>query len=192
MPGSPSRRGLHRLSFCLTLCLLILGLANPKGLWAQSGNSEDFPPVLRTGERTPARADLQDLNWIAGHWYGQALGGRCEEIWSEPRDGSMMGMFRLSGAGEVQFYELMTITSEQDQVLLRIRHFSDRLRAWEEQDKPLVFPLLNLEPGTAYLEGITFSQIGADGLLIQVRFDADGPREEVVRFPYRRYTPGKE
>lgn len=172
--------------------LLLAGLLLPLSGNGQAPPPDGYPPVLRARDGAPIAADLEDLAWISGHWRAQALGGLCEEIWSEPLGGSMMGMFRLLGAGEVQFYELMTITREQDQVLLRIRHFGDRLNAWEEKDRPLVLRLLRLEPGAAYFDGLTFSREGEDGLLVQVRFDADGPREEVVRFAYRRHRPDRE
>lgn len=190
-PATPTPQYPAPVLFAVRI-LLVAGLLLPRPGIGQTPEREEDPPVLRARDGTPIAAELQDLAWISGHWRAQALGGLCEEIWSEPVDGSMMGMFRLIGAGEVQFYELMTITGERDQVLLRIRHFSDRLSAWEEKDKPMVFRLLRLEPGIAFFDGLTLSREGEDGLLVQVRFDAGGPREEVVRFAYRRHVPGRD
>ena len=46
---------------------------------------------------------VAELSWLAGHWRGEGLGGQCEEIWSAPQAGTMMGTFRLMKDGEVQF-----------------------------------------------------------------------------------------
>ena len=50
---------------------------------------------------------LSKFEWLAGHWRGEGLGGQCEEIWSAPAAGTMVGSFRLMKDGEVSFYELM-------------------------------------------------------------------------------------
>jgi hypothetical protein len=172
--------------------LLALCTALQMPVPAQSVITADPPPVLRLGTAIPAPAILADVSWIRGHWRARALGGLCEEVWSEALAGSMMGMFRLIGAGEVQFYELMTITEEAGTLVLRIRHFSDRLQAWEEKEAPGRFALVRMEGDAACFDGITFSREGQDGLLVQVLFDAGGPREEIVPFPYRRHTPESE
>ena len=49
---------------------------------------------LNPGKQSPP-ASVADMAWMAGSWNCEALGGLAEEIWSAPRNGGMMGMFRL-------------------------------------------------------------------------------------------------
>ena len=47
------------------------------------------------------QATMADVEWIQGHWTGEALGGQVEEIWSPPLGDSMMGSFKLVHDGKV-------------------------------------------------------------------------------------------
>ena len=64
----------------------------------QSQNTVSF----EEGMMSPA-ATLNNIEWLAGHWKGEAFGGIAEEIWSPPADGSMMFSFRLLDKGEEVF-----------------------------------------------------------------------------------------
>jgi hypothetical protein len=50
--------------------------------------------TLAKGQASPP-ASISEMAWYAGQWCGDGLGGMNEEIWSEPRGGVMMGMYRL-------------------------------------------------------------------------------------------------
>jgi len=64
--------------------------------------------------KTPTKASVEDVSWIAGHWKGVAFGGVTEEVWTSPLGGSMMGSFKLVVDNEINFYELMTISKEDE------------------------------------------------------------------------------
>ena len=51
----------------------------------------------------PPKAKLGDFAWLVGYWDGEGLGGRIEDVWLPPRDGVMLGVFRLAKAGPVDF-----------------------------------------------------------------------------------------
>ena len=84
---------------------------------------------LKEGQSSP-KASIEDISWVAGHWRGEALGGITEEIWSPPLGGSMMGSFKLVVNDEVNFYELETISEENESLLLKIKHFDAALTGW--------------------------------------------------------------
>jgi len=145
---------------------------------------------------TPApSAQLQDMAWLAGHWVGEALGGTVEEIWSPPRGGAMMGMFRLVKDGETAFYELMTILPEDGSLLLRLKHFNANLGGWEEKDDTVEFPLVAIADGAFRFEGLSLHPEGDDRLKIHLAMHKkDGTMQEVT-FAYTRVserlaTPG--
>lgn len=108
--------------------------------------------------QNPGSATIADAAWIAGHWVGAGLGGVVEEIWSPPRDGVMMGVFRAMKDGKTIFYEIMTIAEEGGSLVLRLKHFHADLKGWEEKDKFVEFKLVAKEGKTLYFTGLTLRQ----------------------------------
>jgi hypothetical protein len=77
--------------------------------------------TLAAGQK-PAPARIEDMAWYAGQWCGSGLGGLNEEIWSTPRAGVMMGMYRLIKDGKPVFYELLTMLEEKGTLVIRLKH----------------------------------------------------------------------
>jgi hypothetical protein len=169
------------------LVLLVLG-------WPASAASQDGPFQNRTPNTLTAaaevpspRATLKDMSWFVGRWTGTGLGGLCEETWSEPASGAMMGMFRFLKDGKVVFYEFLTLVEHEGSLLLKLKHFNPDLTGWEEKADFMKFRLLKMEPDAAYFEGLTFKRVGGDKLeiFLAIRNRADGSvREE--RFEMRQ------
>lgn len=123
---------------------------------------------------------LADFAFLVGTWQGEMGGDFVEEIWSAPRAGAMMGMFRWTAPdGTPRMYELLTITHEDDQTILRLRHFTSSLVAWEEKDAPIQLHLTESAPNAARfvnhaeeqrLESISFARTDDEGLAIDVAF----------------------
>jgi hypothetical protein len=94
-------------------------------------------------------ATAADLAWLTGIWLGDRAGDLIEEHWSAPAGGAIMGMFRWLRAGQVRFYELLTIEPEDGALIFRIKHFHPGLRGWEEKDESVSLVLVHLQPGEA-------------------------------------------
>ena len=135
--------------------------------------------------KTPTKASVEDVSWIAGHWKGTAFGGVTEEVWTSPLGGSMMGSFKLVVDNEINFYELMTISEEDETLLLRIKHFSRDLKGWEEKDESVEFELVKIEPNRVYFNNLTFEKISSSELNIYVVFKDKSGNEEEVKFNYK-------
>lgn len=90
---------------------------------------------------------LAPLAWMSTTWRGEFLGGPCEEIWSLPRDGAMMGVFRITTGRGSRLYELMLIERRGDETWLSFRHF-----------KPGVEPI---DPESIELKLVTVSETEA-------------------------------
>ncbi len=139
------------------------------------------------GEAGPP-ATLADMGWLVGHWSGPAFGGVCEEIWSLPAGGAMMGMFRLVAEGKVVFYEFLTITEEQETLSLQLKHFQPDLVGWEEKDKKVTFPLVSVSKNTAHFEGMSFHRDSDDRVTIYLAIhSSDGTLHE-EKFVYTRIS----
>src|SRR5215207_2128187 len=97
-----------------------------------------------TGLQTATTADLA---WFTGVWLGDRAGDHVEEHWSTPAGGAIMGMFRWLHAGQVRFYELMTLESDGAELILRIKHFHPGLKGWEEKDESVSLVLVAFQSG---------------------------------------------
>ena len=114
-------------------------------------------PLLLLGLAAPAATEppaptvsVADLAWIAGDWWGeQDDGSAFEERWSAEGGGTMMGMFRWLAGGQVRLYEFMTIEPGPDGPVLRIKHFGQGLKGWEEKDESKEFTLESHGDGRA-------------------------------------------
>jgi hypothetical protein len=98
-------------------------------------------------------ATLQDLDFISGHWRGEAGGQQIEEIWSAPEQGSITGMYREMKDGLTTFYEFLTIEASPDGPVLLMYHFDPGLKSWEEKSKPAAFHVRDLMPSQVVFEG---------------------------------------
>ena len=135
---------------------------------------------------TSPEAMLNDIAWIQGHWKGHAFGGETEEIWSPPLGGSMMCVFRLVVENEVVFYEIETITEENNSIILRLKHFGSDLNGWEEKDETVDFRLVKVTTDKVYFEGFTFERISKDEINMYVVIGHDDGSKEEVKFNYLR------
>jgi len=119
-------------------------------------------------------ATLDDVRWIAGSWTGRGLGGEVQEMWTAPAGGSMAGVFKLTVGGAVGLYEMMWIVEDGETLALRLKHFNADLSGWEQADEHVDFPLVRMEEGAAYFDGLTYRRVGDGCLVIWVALEEDG------------------
>ncbi len=165
--------GLSALVFCSTSFLA-----------AQEKLTEHTLQLAEGSAGPPAR--VADFAWLEGHWQAEALGGTVDEIWSPPAAGTMVGMFRLIQDGKAGFYEIFTLTEESSTVLIRLKHFNPDLTGWEEKGETVDFPLVAIEEGQAFFDGLTYRRRGKDEMEVFLAMRTkDGGVKEVV-FAYKR------
>ena len=139
---------------------------------------------LSPGEKSPA-ATLADMQWLTGHWIGEAFGGKTEELCAEPAGANMAGVYRLVKGEKTIFYELMVVTEVDGSLVFRLKHFDADLTGWEEKNEVRSFPLVAKREGAMLFEGMSFHPEG-DKLTVYLAVDhKDRPVEEVT-FTYRR------
>lgn len=145
----------------------------------------EYTLKLSAGQKSPS-ATLAEMDWLAGHWTGNAFGGVSEEIWAKPAGGAMMGMFRQVNNGKTVFYELMTLVEEQGTILMRLKHFNPNLTGWEEKDKTVDFKFVGKKDGVFHFEGMSFRPEGKDAVTVYVAMrQKDGSMHEEA-FRYKR------
>jgi hypothetical protein len=133
-----------------------------------------------------AAATLESVAWIEGHWQGDGLGGTAEEVWAPPLGGTMMGMFRLVRSDSVAFYEILTLEPDGASLILRLKHFHPDLTGWEERDEVVAFALVELAPGEARFDGMTFRRVDADRLDVFVAMGGRDAERREAAFRYHR------
>jgi hypothetical protein len=164
-----------RLIVSLLACLLLIAPA--KAAETRSAPEGHVPPP----------ATVAQLGWLAGIWTGEGIGGaKATEAYSPPGAGSLAGHFvQEDGAGGVRFFEIMQIAEVDGSLVYRLKHFTDKLVGWEEKDKFVTFPLVAIEEGAVFFDGLTLRREGdtlVSAVLVKQR---DGSVEEYV-FRYRR------
>ena len=164
--------------------LLAFSILTSSSLYAQARYTENTL-ALETGTPPPA-ATLDDISWLEGHWTGEAFGGLAEEIWSAPRGGSMMGMYRHIDGASVSMYEILALVEESGSLVLKLKHFNPDLTGWEEKNEVRAFPLVKREAEKLYFDGMTFERLGPDEIRVFLAIDMrDGSVHEEL-FNYRR------
>lgn len=137
---------------------------------------------LSPGE-SPPDASVSEVAWLTGAWSCKAFGKTCEEYWSAPSAGSMVGSFKLLDDSGVQFYELMLITRVDDVLTLRVKHFNEDMSAWEERAETVDFPLVAISNDAVHFSGLSFyrrSPGRIDGYIVMS--EEDGVREYHLQY----------
>ena len=161
--------------FCVLMLVCFTVLAEDK-----------FPNLMFLDDKQQSpRADLSAVNWLAGHWRGEAFGGLIEEVWSPPLGGSMMGAFKLVVKDQVQFYEIETLSEVDDTLIFKLKHFNKDLTGWEEKDKTVDFALVKVTKNKLYFNGLTLERINDNEMNIYVAIEDNGNTTE-EKFSYKR------
>lgn len=132
-------------------------------------------------------AKIESMAWLAGYWEGEGLGGTMEDIWMPPRDGVILGAFRLVQPQGKGFYELFAIEEHEGSLRFVVKHFHRNWVGWEEKDVALRMPLVSISENAASFGGAGFRREGADQLVVDLRMRMkDGAtRTEVLKFRRR-------
>jgi hypothetical protein len=141
-----------------------------------------FAAVFAENSAAQSSTSVSDLSWMAGHWRGEAFGGICEEVWSPEFGGTMVGTFKLVSGKKINFYEIMTITSDSAGPTLNVKHFNPDLTGWEEKDEVMSFSFVSAGVGQVTFSGLTYERTAEDSLRITVSVKgADGSaRQEII------------
>jgi len=130
-------------------------------------------------EEDAFKPTLDELSWLVGHWQGPGFGGICEEVWLPASAGSMVGTFKMSVNGKVQFYELMVITVDSAGPTLKLKHFNSDMTGWEEKNEVVNFTFNGAKENELSVGATTYKRFTDDSLLILVNVGTkDGGTEQ--------------
>jgi len=139
------------------------------------------PCRAEEGNVAPEAPGVEDFAWMAGHWRGEGFGGICEEIWTEPLGGSMLGLFRLVQEDQLVFSEHMMLVQEPDGIVLKVKHFTPEFVAWEDKEGAIRFRLEELQPNEAVFKGLRIRRTGPSLEIVLRMKDSSGQtRDETL------------
>jgi Domain of unknown function (DUF6265) len=79
-------------------------------------------------------ATLADFSWLAGRWEGKLGALTAEQEWMAPKNGTMLGFFRLTSSEKTLIIELFTMRETPDGIVFYFRHFSPELVPQEKEE----------------------------------------------------------
>lgn len=136
-----------------------------------------------TAGQVPPPASIAEADWMVGDWVGE----RAAETWLAPFGGTMVGVFVLEKPdGSIQLTEHMYLTEEDGSLVLKLKHFSPELTAWEEKEEMARFPLIAIEHCAARFVGLTYRCEGEDGLMVAVQTEHEGEKAGEMVFHFKR------
>ncbi|MFT5736184.1 MAG: hypothetical protein ACJAU2_001944 [Maribacter sp.] len=158
---------------------LVLFLTSITGLSAQNTMS------LKEGE-TSSNATISEIEWMTGHWKGEAFGGSTEEIWSPPAAASMVFIFRLIVENKIVFYEIGHIRELGSSLVFELKHFGPDLKGWEAKEEVQTFKFIIAKENRMYFEGFTFERISDQEINIYGLIKNEDGSAEEVKFNYKK------
>ena len=141
---------------------------------------------LAPGQLSPP-ATIADVAFLSGHWTGDGLGGRFEEVWTPPKQGVMVGMYRgLTMDGAPTFNELLVLREEQGSLIVRLKHFDPDMTGWEDKAQVVTMPFLGTRDGLVHFDRMSFQVTGPDTLTCYLAESAKDGTVREVEFHYTR------
>jgi hypothetical protein len=96
---------------------------------------------------------LKNFAFLAGTWRGTVGQDHVEEIWSAPSGDSIVGTFRWVSAGKTTLFEFLTIKAQDNDAILRLRHFNAGFEPWKgECDGVDALKAITIEPAKVVFE----------------------------------------
>jgi hypothetical protein len=142
---------------------------------------------LAPGQASPP-ATTADVAFLVGHWSGDGLGGVFEEVWTAPKAGAMVGMYRgLKADGAPVFNELLVIREEKGSLMLRLKHFNPDMTGWEEKAEVVTMPFVGVRDGVVHFDGMAFKVTDPDTITCYLAIeDRKAGTVREATFTYRR------
>ncbi len=138
--------------------------------------------VLATG--VVVATDIEELSFMTGTWVGESGPFELEEIWNEPKAGSIQALVRMRSGEEMAMVELIVIDEHEGSLRLRIQQWDPGMEPRDTgrqtmnlvdlQDETVVFEAEDDGP----LKRLTYSRKSESDFAVRVETN-DGQTHEM-------------
>jgi hypothetical protein len=205
------RNRLHYSLMFLALASWLLAVAHPLVLFAQRSSGERatqpgpspaenaLSRASRSNPESAADRRLADLAWLEGKWQGNWGPRVAEQLWTEPKAGEMLGLFRVVENDKTLVVELYSLLETPDGIEFRLRHFTASLLPWE-QSKTTLLKLGSLDPNTAVFENpandqprrLTLIRVDPESYLSRSEITSGNDNRQVTEIRYHKQKSAAE
>lgn len=162
---------------------------------AQAPTQQPSPGDTQSANRATKTA-WATLAWLDGRWQGNWGPRIAEQIWTAPKAGVMVGVFREIENDKTLVIELFSLLDTPNGIECRFRHFTPSLEPWETSD-PTVLKLASADPTRIVFENPTdgkpkrviFTRTGPDTYVARSEIVPDQGETQVTEITYRRQAP---
>ena len=181
----------RRLQVLALAALACCSIALPSP--AQETSPPRAPATSQKASSPPAT--LADFAWLAGSWQGELNGLQVDQHYMAPKNGLMLGDFRMTDKEKTLFVEVFTFLEEKDGLELYVRHFSPELGiGQDERDRPLLLKLARLDgkqaefrtpEGTRPIRDVV-TRTGDDTFTVRLEISGDNGQTQTIEISYHR------
>ena len=154
----------------------------------------DVEVLYLKSDQKPAKATLQDVEWLQGLWVG-AVGnvGHQEYYVSEPSGGQIGGYVRgWFENGSPWFYEITLFVEKNGSLEQQLRNFGPDFKAWEKDDLFIRRPLVKKTSNALYFHGITFVNKSYDEHIVYLNVPTKENPKNIVVVQQQRKMPNNK
>ena len=141
--------------------------------------------VLFSFQLDYAQEKIEKLDWLTGTWGMEKWGGEMEEWWSSPAGNVIIGAFVFTIEDTVNFTEHFEIIENNGQLTMKLKHFDSSFSGWEEKDKYIEFPFVEMGDNYIKFEDMLYERVDENTLRAVVNIEEDG-RSAEEEFLYTR------
>ena len=131
--------------------------------------------------------NIESLHWMTGKWVGQMGPMEIEEIWNEPKAGSIQALVRLRNGAQMLMVEMIVIEEHEGSLRLRIQQWDpgmepretgrQSMKLVESKDREVSFQAIDEGP----IRKLTYSRLSDTEFQITVVQGENPPQRLLLR-----------
>jgi hypothetical protein len=148
--------------------------------------------LLKEEHTERATLELEELDWMVGHWQYSALffGSEIEglTIVSAAQHDLMLGHAHAWSDEHTAVAEIRSYSQQGKHIDFRVRHVTDELHSIEPVDAPKVHPLIRQEANVYYFDGHTIVKNSDNQYTLYLEVKGENGRPHRFVIPHKRLS----
>ena len=185
------------LSMVFIRVIKSLTLIVAAAMYASSGIADtaiaEIEVLYLKPDQQPAKATLQDVEWLQGLWEGAVGNAGYQEYYVSEQSGGQMGGYVRGWFqdGSPWFYEITLFVEKNGSLEQQLRNFGPDFKAWEKDDQFIRRPLIKKTDNALYFDGITFVNKSYDEHIVYLNVPTKENKHNIVVVQQKRKHTNK-